>query len=143
MWGLKKKHGQVFQILVVPKPLLLGAPLLKKRSCNAWVMEECQCIAEDSRVRVYLSEPQESRWKKWGSALKKAALIMFRPAGSVGLTYLYFTWAAEQAFLQRGYAACGGEYVILPLVFYGAYKGLGWIEKLVHSDRVHGKLTKK
>ena len=42
--------------------------------------------------------------------------------GAVLITYLYLVRAIEHAYLQRGYEAYGGEYLIIPFVFYGAYK---------------------
>ena len=42
--------------------------------------------------------------------------------GAALITYLYLVKAIEHAYLQRGYEAYGGEYLIIPFVFYGAYK---------------------
>lgn len=160
----RKKRSEYWQLWIVPKPLFLGTVLMKKTlflplSRNStglikrkrlvpdegavrkvWIIMECRCITEDSQVRVYLSEVRGARWKSFGRFLKKAAHILFRPVGSVGLTYLYAIWAAERAFIQRGYVAYGGEYMVIPFIFYGLYKGLGAIEKLVCQDAVYGGL---
>lgn len=54
--------------------------------------------------------------------LKKAAVILCNILGAVLITCLYLIKAIEQAYLQRGYVAYGGEYLMVPFVFWGAYK---------------------
>lgn len=68
--------------------------------------------------------------------LRKAAIILGNVLGAALITYLYLVKAVEHAYLQRGYEAYGGEYLIVPFVFYGAYKLVSLI------TRVCGKVRK-
>lgn len=68
--------------------------------------------------------------------LRKATIILGNVLGAALITYLYLEKAIEQAYLQRGYEAYGGEYLIVPFVFYGAYKLVSLI------TRVCGKVRK-
>ena len=62
--------------------------------------------------------------------LRKAAIILVNVLGAILITYLYLIKAIEHAYLQRGYEAYGGEYLIVPFVFYGAYKLVSLIIKV-------------
>ena len=110
--------------------------------CNVWIIMECQCITEDSKVRVYLSKVRKGKWQATRRFIKKAAPHVLRLLGAVALTYLYSAWSIEQAFIQRGYKAYGGEYLIIPFVFYGVYKVLGGIQKLFHGGVTYENLSK-
>jgi len=94
--------------------------------CKVWIIMECQCLAEDSKVR-------KSKWQTVRRFIKKAVPDGFKLFGTIVLTYLYSMWSIEQAFLQRGYKAYGGEYLMIPFVFYGLYKIFGEIQKLFNE----------
>lgn len=109
--------------------------------CNVWIIMECQCLAEDSKVRVYLSKVRKSKWQAARRFIKKAAPHVIRLFGAIALTYLYSVWSIEQAFIQRGYKAYGGEYLVIPFVFYGIYKVFGWIQKLFYGGVTYESLS--
>lgn len=60
----------------------------------------------------------------------KFILLVYRLCISGTITYLCTTWTIEFASSQRGYKAYGGEYFIIPLVFYTTYKGMGFLKRL-------------
>lgn len=93
--------------------------------CEMWFVMEGQCATEDSKIWLYLSHMWKNKWPVVREFLKRAAIPVFRLLGTAGLTYLYLVWAIEQAFLERGYKAYGGEYLIVPFVFYGIYGVMG------------------
>ena len=41
---------------------------------------------------------------------------------TVGITFMVGEWAIEFAYLERGYRAVGGEYLLIPMVAWVAYK---------------------
>lgn len=69
---------------------------------------------------------------------KKAALYISRLSASAGMTYLYIRWSVRQAYIYRGYDACGGEYLIIPFVFYGIFKVSGYLTKLYYAQKIRG-----
>lgn len=75
-------------------------------------------------------------WKRMCTAAKKcakrASRVMLRMLAAAGVTYLYAIWAIEQAYLQRGYRAYGGEYLIIPMVFYMVFKSIMLVEYFGH-----------
>ena len=131
-WKTGKKQSESWQLLIVPKPLFLGTVLMKKTLsfplsgnltgltkrkrllldectvCKVWIIMECQCLAEDSKVRVYLSKVRKSKWQAARRFIKKAVPYVLRLFGTIALTYLYSVYSIEQAFVQRGYRAYGG-----------------------------------
>lgn len=109
--------------------------------CKVWIIMECRCLAEDSKVRVYLSKVRKSKWQAARRFIKKAAPHVIRLFGAIALTYLYSVWSIEQAFIQRGYKAYGGEYLVIPFVFYGIYKVFGWIQKLFYGGVTYESLS--
>lgn len=110
---------------------------MKAKVYEVWFIMECQCIEEDSSNCLFLSKVRKAWRTKIKRGLKKTAEFMTttgcRIAGSALLTGIYVAWSAEQAFLQRGYKAYGGEYLAIPFVFLWTYAGLGWIACLVHG----------
>ena len=40
----------------------------------------------------------------------------------LAVTYMVGRWAIHYAYLERGYDAVGGEYLLIPMVFLVAYK---------------------
>lgn len=78
-------------------------------------------------------------WQKARQFFKKAAVFAARLSGAGAVTYLYSVKAIESAFQHRGYAAYGGEYLMIPFVFYGVFKVLGIIGALCHWMTVKQK----
>lgn len=162
-WKTGRKLREYWRLLIIPKPLLPGTALtrrslslplsgnltgLTKRKelepdesemCEMWFVMEYQCTEEDSKVWLYLSHVWEDKWPIIREFLKKSALPVFRLLGTVGLTYLYLVWAMEQAFIERGYKAYGGEYLMAPFVFYGLYRLLGEAAKMIRRRVTYGK----
>lgn len=74
--------------------------------------------------------------------LKKAWPMVCRMSVAAAVTYLYSLWAIEQAYIQRGYKAYGGEYLLLPLVAWGVYDALTVVAKISHAVRAWRKERK-
>ncbi len=117
-------------------------PETKERGCRVQPAADCEYITEDSEVRLYLLKKQKSGWptvrrllKRAFGLLKKASAFMLRLSGAAALTCLYAVNAIEHAYLQRGYEAYGGEYLVIPFVFYAAYKALRAASKIFQSVR--------
>lgn len=129
-----KRKRESWILLAIPKPLCLCTvwtsrnlfrllpKTLKKwigKQLKIQIVKEYPCFTEDSMVRVYLfSRKPENR------IFKKTVRFLFRLCGSALLTYLFTLWIIEQAFLERGYVAYGGELLFIPLIFYIIFKFL-------------------
>lgn len=53
------------------------------------------------------------------------------------LTVAAFTWGKRTALTERGYEACGGEYLLLllPFLYYtGKWAVLDWIARLTREE---------
>lgn len=111
-----RRKKESWRMLVVPKPLFIGKrqALHKYRGRKLWVIREYPCFTEDSMVKVYLFNQKPVM----NGFFRKAIRFMFRLLGSATITYLFTLWIIELAFLERGYAACGGEFLFIPVVFY-------------------------
>ena len=40
------------------------------------------------------------------------------------VTYAIGKWAFHLAYIERGYKAVGGEYILIPVVYLGAWKAI-------------------
>ena len=94
-----------------------------------WLIVEYQYVLESPKVGVCLYRMWKKKWPVVRRSSKKIMLYLLRLFGSAGLTFVYSRWVIEQAFFERGYRAYGGEYFLIPLVFYGIYQVWGYIEK--------------
>jgi hypothetical protein len=67
----------------------------------------------------------------------KFITVAYRLLIASALTYVCATWAIKWTCTQRGYKAYGGEYFVIPVVFYTAYKGLGFLHRVLkkHPDK--------
>lgn len=86
---------------------------------------ECECISEDSKVRVYLSQVRQIRPPAVKDSSKKASMVIAKLALSAALTAPAAAWAVVYAFLERGYMAYGGECLFIVAAFMGVYWALG------------------
>lgn len=43
------------------------------------------------------------------------------------VTYAIGKWAFHLAYIERGYEAVGGEYLLLPVVYWGAWKAINYL----------------
>lgn len=118
---------------------------------------EPKCVCEDSKVRIYMSLVQtrgknaqqikrkkrrqfrinnrrrKLRWKRiiWRRRLKAARPVIVRNALCIlislivtGAAGIWLTYLVHQI---RGYRACGGEYLVILLMFYTVWKITRWI----------------
>lgn len=76
--------------------------------------------------------------RKVKEVLKKGAMALCNMSGAGLITYLYLVKAIEQAYLQRGYEAYGGEYLMAPFVFCGSYKLFSLVIRLLGKDSEKG-----
>lgn len=74
----------------------------------------------------------ERKWAMAERIFRKTTVYIFRLSVSTGITYLYIRWSVRQAYICRGYEACGGEYFMIPFVFYGIYRILGYLYKRLY-----------
>lgn len=58
---------------------------------------------------------------------------------TVGIAYMIGTWAIKFAYLERGYRAIGGEYLLIPMVAWVAYKVINIffdvLEETIYAER--------
>lgn len=86
---------------------------------------EHQCITEDSKVRVYLSEVRSEEKKRTRKTLfDKAMIVILELFYSLTITYFAGSWAIDYAYRERGYRAVGGEYLFILMVFVISYWGI-------------------
>lgn len=111
----QKKQGTSYQLLVLQKPMFLALEkgLIRGRR-KLHLFTEYPCFAEDSQVKLYLLC---QRIKPEKESDKKLLRFVIKLACTVLATYLFGLWATAWAFKQRGYAAYGGEYLLILLFF--------------------------
>lgn len=94
-----------------------------------WIVLECECSAGDPKVRIYLSGLRESRWPKVKKACQKACIIVAKILTAAALTFPIAIWSVRSAYLERGYRAYGGEWLLIIMVYLLCYKILGFLLK--------------
>lgn len=119
-WKIRKNPESSWQLLIIPKPFLLGRGQALHKYGKLWIIQEYPCFTEDSKVKVYLFK--QSQKPVMDRFFRKAMGFMLRLLGAATVTYLFMLWMIEQAFLERGYVAYGGELLLIPVVFYFMYK---------------------
>ena len=77
---------------------------------------EHQCITEDSKVRLYLSE-MRSETEERKTVFDKIFTVILELFYSFSVSYFVGDWAIEYAYKERGYVAYGGEYLLIGMVF--------------------------
>ena len=121
--------------------------LRKYRIHRVWVVVEYQHATRDSRIRKDLSKAWKTRKKKVRKIFAKLVSIIntheFTAISAAILTGMYAVWSIDQAFVQRGYRAYGGEWFAIPFVFIGLYKILGWFAEVLyiklHNGEIYGQ----
>lgn len=98
-----------------------------KSRYKVWIAMENRCFG--SIAKAHLSKLKKGIPVVKQRILKTRWYPVLKFFGITGLTYLYSVWAIRQAFIQRGYRAYGGEYLMIPIIFYGIYKVLDTIER--------------
>lgn len=46
---------------------------------------------------------------------------------TLAVTYAVGKWAFHIAYIERGYEAVGGEYLLVPMVCFGAWKSINYL----------------
>lgn len=112
-----------------------------------WVVVEYQRATRESRNRIYLSKAWELRKKKMRKVFAKLVSIIntheFTLIFAALLTGMYAVWSIDQAFVQRGYRAYGGEWFAIPFVFIGLYKILGWFTEVLYIKLHNGEIYER
>lgn len=116
-----KRRPDAYRLLAAGK----GRIVDEGSVCKVWFIVEYKRAAADSKAGLYLPKMCKAGWPAARRLLGKTAAVGARVLAAAGVTYLCTAWSIEQAFLQRGYKAYGGEYLIIPFVFYGTYKAAG------------------
>ena len=116
-----RRKKESWQMLIVPKPLFIGrGQAIHKCGRKWWIVREHPCLTEDSKVKVYLFKQNQK--PVMNGLFRKAMRFTLRLLGAAIVTYLFAFWIIEKAFLERGYAAYGGEYILIAFVFFVIYK---------------------
>lgn len=102
---------------------------------RVWIVVECRRVPGCPGERIRLARERRRRWAVARRLAGKASWVMLRVLAAAWVTYLYAAQAMEQAFLQRGYRAYGGECLVIPFVFYGTFKAIGLAERTVRAAR--------
>jgi hypothetical protein len=55
--------------------------------------------------------------RKW-KIIRDLVILIY----TLGITFMVGEWAIDFAYLERGYRAVGGEYLLIPMVAWVAYK---------------------
>lgn len=63
---------------------------------------------------------------------------------ALAVTVMIVKWAFHTAYLERGYEAVGGEYLLIPMVFFIAYKAFEFFintleEEVYGSNKERGR----
>lgn len=102
---------------------------------RVWIVLECRRIQGSPEDRIRLARVRRRQWAAARRIAGKASWIMLRLLAAASVTYLYAVQAIEQAFLQRGYRAYGGECLVIPFVFLGAVKTIALAERVIRAAR--------
>lgn len=115
--------------------------LQRYRIHRVWVVVEYQRATRESRSRIYLSKTWKLRKKKIRNLFAKVVSIIntheFTLVFATVFTGMYAVWSIDQAFIQRGYRAYGGEWFAIPFVFIGLYKILRWFAEVLYTVEVY------
>lgn len=116
----------------------------KYRIHRVWFVVEYQHTKRDSRIKKDLFKEWRIRKKKVGKIVAKLVSVInthaFTAISAAILTGIYAVWSIDQAFVQRGYRAYGGEWFAIPFVFIGLYKILGWLAEVLYIKLHNGEI---
>lgn len=93
--------------------------------CKMWLVVECECGAEDPKIRLFLPEVHKSRWPKVKNACQKALITAVKLLAAAAITSPFALWSVRSAYLERGYQAYGGEWLLIILCWILCFKLLG------------------
>ncbi len=102
---------------------------------RVWIVVECRRVPGSPRDRIRLTRARRRRWAAARRLAGKASCVVLRALAAAVVTYLYTARAMEQALLQRGYRAYGGECLVIPFVFYGGFRAIGLAERAARAAR--------
>lgn len=97
---------------------------------------ECQRPAEDSEEGVYLSSVRKHAQKD--SITKKVIMLILKLLFSYSISCFVFQWAVRIAYIERGYKAYGGEYMLAVATFMITYFAINKLLNIFGGLR-HGK----
>ena len=78
---------------------------------------EHQCVAEDSKIRLYLSLVQGEVEEREDNAFEKAEVTVISLFFGFSVAYFTSLWVVPMAYAERGYQAYGGEYLVIVIAF--------------------------
>lgn len=111
----QKKQNISCHLLILKKPAFFALETgMAEGRRKLHLFTEYPVFAEDSQVKLYLL-CQKIKPEKESD--KKLLRFVIKLACTVLATYLFGLWATAWAFKQRGYAAYGGEYLLILLFF--------------------------
>lgn len=61
---------------------------------------------------------------------------------ALAVTYAVGSWAVHYAYLERGYKAVGGEYLLILMAYWGALKTIHYLFDVLEEE-AHGKRCRK
>lgn len=79
---------------------------------------EYKCVAEDSKIRLYMSAVRsEKKKRRKPTILEKIVTVALKLFYSSTVSYFVGRWAIKTAYMERGYEAVGGEYLLIIATF--------------------------
>ena len=147
-WSLFKKLSRKLSGSLTGSTVRKEPTVNEGKVCQVWPVLECEYFTEAPEIGLYMpevwkNECKTAAWRKVRCFLKKAVMFTARLSGAAALTCLYSMKAIESAFQHRGYVAYGGEYLMIPFVFYGVFKVLGIVGALCYWMVRKQKTNKK
>lgn len=99
-----------------------------------FIVLERKHISQDSKGRVRLPQLRKIlEVKKIKKAFKrffrKVMILAFKLLASAAITLPFAIWAIEDAYIERGYKAYGGEYLFIAMFFYLVYHAVFFLLK--------------
>ncbi|MCM1223751.1 MAG: hypothetical protein NC548_55800 [Lachnospiraceae bacterium] len=88
------------------------------------------------RKTIYIMLAGEKTKPGIADVLSRAYAYMVRICISLFITDLAARFLIGFAFAERGYEAVGGEYIAIPVVFFGIYKITGLVGKFISAKVV-------
>ncbi len=88
------------------------------------------------RKTIYIILAEEKMKLDIASIFSRIYAYAVRICISLFITYLVTQCLIAVAYAERGYKAVGGEYMMIPVVFFVAYKLIGLVMKFLSAKSV-------
>lgn len=65
--------------------------------------------------------------------MKKAVRMIIGAIYAAAFAIVVGSWGICYAYIERGYIAYGGEYLLFPIAFVGAYRAMQFVFKMLED----------